>query len=177
MSSKKTRNIKVISQSGHNYKPTPTIILKGQWLNEMGFEIGDCIKVECENGRLVVSLDKERVTELEAKKAFMDAEMEKVTARYEKEKKQIYAQYVAEKEAGCLKPGTVLYIKSIDRLWLFLSNIGIVLTRDMIMGTVWESDYAGETRTVDMHIKTLRKKLGDAGALIVTIRNVGYKME
>ena len=69
MESKKIRNIKVISQSGHNYKPTPTVILKGQWLNEMGFEIGDQIKVECENGKLVISLDREdtmgkiRVTE------------------------------------------------------------------------------------------------------------------
>ncbi len=45
MELKKVRNIKVISQSGRNYKPTPTVILKGQWLNEMGFEIGDQIKV------------------------------------------------------------------------------------------------------------------------------------
>ncbi|MDE7331181.1 MAG: type I toxin-antitoxin system SymE family toxin [Lachnospiraceae bacterium] len=50
MKSKKVRNIKVISQNGCNYKPTPTIILKGQWLNEIGFEIGDQIKAECENG-------------------------------------------------------------------------------------------------------------------------------
>lgn len=60
MESKKIRNLKVISQSGRNYKPTPTVILKGQWLNEMGFEIGDQIKVECEQGKLVISLDRER---------------------------------------------------------------------------------------------------------------------
>ena len=47
----------------------------------------------------------------------------------------------------------------------------------MIMGTVWDTEYAGETRTVDMHIKTLRKKLGEAGNLILTVRNVGYKLE
>ena len=64
-----------------------------------------------------------------------------------------------------------------ELLRLFLSNVGIVLTRDMIMATVWDSDYVGETRTVDMHIRTLRKKLGNAGSLIVTIRNVGYKLE
>ena len=70
-----------------------------------------------------------------------------------------------------------LTYKEYELLRLFLSNIGIVLTRDMIMGTVWDTEYAGETRTVDMHIKTLRKKLGEAGNLILTVRNVGYKLE
>lgn len=70
-----------------------------------------------------------------------------------------------------------LTYKEYELLRLFLSNIGIVLTRDMIMATVWDSEFVGETRTVDMHIKTLRKKLGEAGSLIVTIRNVGYKLE
>lgn len=70
-----------------------------------------------------------------------------------------------------------LTYKEYELLRLFLSNIGIVLTRDMIMGTVWESEFAGESRTVDMHIKTLRRKLGEAGGLILTVRNVGYKME
>ena len=70
-----------------------------------------------------------------------------------------------------------LTYKEYELLRLFLSNIGIVLTRDMIMGAVWDTEYAGETRTVDMHVKTLRKKLGEAGNLIITVRNVGYKLE
>lgn len=70
-----------------------------------------------------------------------------------------------------------LTYKEYELLRLFLSNVGIVLTRDTIMSAVWDTEYAGETRTVDMHIKTLRKKLGDAGNLIVTVRNVGYKLE
>ncbi|MGN0319195.1 MAG: response regulator transcription factor [Lachnospira sp.] len=70
-----------------------------------------------------------------------------------------------------------LTYKEYELLSLLISNVGIVLTRDMIMSTVWESEFVGETRTVDMHVKTLRKKLGDAGSLIVTIRNVGYKLE
>ena len=70
-----------------------------------------------------------------------------------------------------------LTYKEYELLRLFLSNIGIVHTRDMIMGAVWDTEYAGETRTVDMHVKTLRKKLGEAGNLIVTVRNVGYKLE
>ena len=70
-----------------------------------------------------------------------------------------------------------LTYKEYELLKLFLSNAGIVLSREVIMNAVWETDFAGETRTVDVHIKTLRKKLMDAGSHIVTIRNVGYKLE
>lgn len=70
-----------------------------------------------------------------------------------------------------------LTFKEYELLKLFLNNTGIVLTRDSIMASVWGYDFTGESRTVDMHIKTLRKKLGAAGGMIVTIRNVGYKLE
>lgn len=100
MESKKVRNIKVISQNGHNYKPTPTIILKGQWLNEMGFEIGDQIKVECEKGKLVISLDRERMEMLDAERAFMEAETKKLQKRFQKEKEEIHARYVAERRVA-----------------------------------------------------------------------------
>ena len=70
-----------------------------------------------------------------------------------------------------------LTFKEYELLRLFLSNLGIVLTREAIMDTVWGMDFAGESRTVDMHIKTLRKKLKEAGNLIITVRNVGYKLE
>lgn len=70
-----------------------------------------------------------------------------------------------------------LTFKEYELLRLFLSNLGIVLTREMIMEAVWGTDFAGESRTVDMHIKTLRKKLKEAGSLIITVRNVGYKLE
>ena len=83
MKSKKVRNIKVISQSGRNYKPTPTVILKGQWLNEMGFEIGDQIKVECEQGKLVISLDRERMELLDAERAFMETEIKKLQVQFQ----------------------------------------------------------------------------------------------
>lgn len=99
MESKKVRNIKVISQSGHNYKPTPTVILKGQWLNEMGFEIGDQIKVECEDGKLVISLDREKMEMLDAERIFMEAETKKLQTRFKKEKEEIHARYVAERRA------------------------------------------------------------------------------
>ena len=70
-----------------------------------------------------------------------------------------------------------LTFKEYELLKMFLENIGIVLTRESIMNRIWGTDYSGETRTVDMHIKTLRQKLGEAGNRIKTIRNVGYMIE
>ena len=71
----------------------------------------------------------------------------------------------------------VLTFKEFEILKLFMSNPGIVFSRDKLLSEVWRIDYLGESRTVDMHIKTLRQKLGDAGALIETVIGVGYKME
>jgi two-component system alkaline phosphatase synthesis response regulator PhoP len=70
----------------------------------------------------------------------------------------------------------VLTYKEYELLRYLLKNKGIVLSRDKIMENVWGFDFAGESRTVDMHIKTLRQKLGTQGESIVTIRNVGYKI-
>ena len=56
-------------------------------------------------------------------------------------------------------------------------NQGIVLSRDNIMEKIWSSDYEGESRTLDVHIKTLRQKLKKAGAYIKTVRNVGYFLD
>ena len=55
MAFKKFRKMKVYNVSGYNYKDTPTIILKGDWLKETGFEIGSLIQVECENGKLIIT--------------------------------------------------------------------------------------------------------------------------
>ena len=70
-----------------------------------------------------------------------------------------------------------LTYKEYELLSLFIFNKGIVLTRDTIMEQVWGTDYEGESRTIDMHVKTLRQKLGDYGSRIKTVRNVGYVME
>ncbi len=70
-----------------------------------------------------------------------------------------------------------LTLKEYELLKLFMENTGRVFTRDNILSTVWGIDYAGETRTVDVHIGTLRTKLQKAGELIQTVRGVGYKME
>ncbi len=67
--------------------------------------------------------------------------------------------------------------KEFALLCLLLENSGRVLTRDVIMDRVWGSDYDGENRTVDVHIRSLRAKLGAEGGRIQTVRGVGYKME
>ena len=71
----------------------------------------------------------------------------------------------------------VLTFKEFEILKLFMSNPGIVFSRDKLLSEVWGIDYLGETRTVDMHIKTLRQKLGESGSPIETVIGVGYKME
>lgn len=70
-----------------------------------------------------------------------------------------------------------LTYKEFELLKYLMINKGIVLSRDKIMNQVWGFDYEGESRTVDMHIKTLRKKLDEAGGCIKTVRNVGYMVE
>ncbi len=70
-----------------------------------------------------------------------------------------------------------LTLKEYEILKMFMENIGLVFTRDRLLQSVWGSDYIGETRTVDVHIGTLRTKLGDCGNYIKTVRGVGYRME
>ena len=70
-----------------------------------------------------------------------------------------------------------LTYKEYELLRLLMGSQGIVMTREVIMRSVWDTDFEGETRTVDMHIKTLRHKLGDYGSRIKTVRNVGYVIE
>ena len=70
-----------------------------------------------------------------------------------------------------------LTVKEYDLLKLFMENIGRAFTRDQLLSSVWGTEYVGETRTVDVHIGTLRTKLGSAGDYIKTVRGVGYRME
>ncbi len=83
------------------------------------------------------------------------------------EKRQVYA---AGEECS-------LTFKEYELLKLLLVNAGIVLSRERIMDKVWGVDFAGGSRTVDMHVKTLRRKLGRCGQSIKTVRNVGYKID
>lgn len=70
-----------------------------------------------------------------------------------------------------------LTYKEFELLRTFLSRPGVVFSRDQLFCDVWGQDFIGESRTVDMHIRTLRQKLGDWGAMIETVRSVGYKWE
>ena len=67
--------------------------------------------------------------------------------------------------------------KEFEMLKLFMENPGLVFSRDKLMSEIWGMDYIGETRTIDMHIKTLRQKLGNAGGQIKTVIGVGYRLE
>lgn len=81
----------------------------------------------------------------------------------------------SEKRLVCVdgRPVELTY-KEFELLHLLMKNHGIVISRDVIMERVWDSTFEGETRTIDVHVRTLRQKLGPGGALIKTIRNVGY---
>ena len=74
------------------------------------------------------------------------------------------------------KPVELTY-KEFELLRLLLKNRGIVISRDVIMERVWDSSFEGESRTIDVHVRTLRQKLGAGGALIRTVRNVGYMID
>lgn len=69
-----------------------------------------------------------------------------------------------------------LTLKEFELLRYLMENQGIVLSRDQILEKIWGYEYAGETRTVDVHIRTLRQKLGESGFLIETVRGVGYRI-
>ncbi len=79
----------------------------------------------------------------------------------------------------CTVNGEVVELtyKEYELLHILIQNAGIVLKRDLLMERVWDTDFEGESRTLDMHIKTLRQKLGDSSHYIKTVRNVGYCME
>ena len=70
-----------------------------------------------------------------------------------------------------------LTLKEFELLCFLLENDGMVLTRDKILARIWGYDFDGETRTVDVHVRTLRQKLGECGSLIETVRGVGYKID
>ena len=70
-----------------------------------------------------------------------------------------------------------LTYKEYELLKLFMSNPGVAFSREKLLQKVWNTDYVAESRTVDMHIRTLRQKLGSYGSVIETIRNVGYRLE
>lgn len=114
MAKKNIRNRKVCGQSGYKYETVPAIILKGKWLEELGFHLGDYVQVKSENSQLIITPDVNKAQEQEAKTAFMDEEIKKLKIRYQNEKEEITAKYVAEQSAGCYGKKT-----EVDRMAFF----------------------------------------------------------
>ena len=86
--------------------------------------------------------------------------------------------FIDEKHSAFVSDKHVeLTYKEYELLKYLALNRGIVLTRDNLMDKIWSTDYEGESRTLDVHIKTLRQKLGTAGSYIRTVRNVGYYLD
>jgi len=87
----------------------------------------------------------------------------------------LFVDHARREVFSCGEP-VLLTFKEYELLHYLMLNAGLALSREKIMETVWGFDFEGESRTVDMHIKTLRQKLGESGKLIQTVRNVGYKL-
>ena len=99
MANMKKRNLKIVSESGYGYRPTSTIRLKGQWLKDIGFDIGGDVSVSCEDGKLIITPDTERARMVEVEKSFMEREMKKLQKHFEAEKEKLHLQFVAGQEA------------------------------------------------------------------------------
>jgi toxic protein SymE len=82
-----------------NGKSVPMLRISGLWLEELGFKTGDFVRIKCEDGQLIISLNEEKAQQVAEEKAFMEEEMKKLQKRYQKEKEQIHARFVAEREA------------------------------------------------------------------------------
>ena len=94
----KKRSIKVYGQSGYKYQETPTIMLKGMWLKELGFEIGDYISIVCEDGKLIITLDTERAEREKAEAEIMESESKAMRKRVKEKRRQLLEQRVAESQ-------------------------------------------------------------------------------
>lgn len=96
------------------------------------------------------------------------------------EKNVVHGEIELDLEKRTVSVGNVnceLTYKEFELLKFLMQNVGIVMSRDIIMERIWGIDFMGESRTLDVHIKTLRQKLQDAGSCIKTVRNVGYILE
>lgn len=111
------------------------------------------------------------------------ARMEAVLRRYTKQEQQEEIQFgpilINEKSRKIEADGEPIYltVKEFDLLYFLCQHTGQVFSREQLLEKVWGYDYAGSTRTVDTHVKTMRLKLGESGNYIQTVWGVGYKFE
>ena len=177
----------------------PTLILLDVMLpDESGYDIIKKLRLNSATKRLPVIMVTAKSTELDMIKGLEDGAddyikkpfsvMELIT------RVKALLRRTETDEAGVLDVGEIelnherhavtvsgkqieLTFKEYELLRYLMANKNIVLSRDSIVLKVWGTEFEGESRTVDMHIKTLRQKLGDAGSRIRTVRNVGYVIE
>ncbi len=95
----KNRSMKVYGMSGYKYQQVPTVMLKGKWLEQLNFHIGDYVSVSCEDGKIIITPDAEKASMKEAEAAFMKKELVSLKKRFKAEKEKIHVQFVAEQEA------------------------------------------------------------------------------
>lgn len=100
MAVKEYRDLTIGEVYRGNNKVAPMLRISGLWMEELGFKSGDYVRVKCENGQIIITPNTEKAEELAAEKAFMEAETAKLQARFKKEREQIHAQYVAERNAN-----------------------------------------------------------------------------
>ena len=100
MAKKKYRELTVGEYGGYGRRVSPMIRLSGLWLEEAGFHAGDPVLVRCEDGKLIITQDRARAEMLEAEKAFMEEETKKLRKKFLKEKEELHARLVAERQTG-----------------------------------------------------------------------------
>lgn len=175
----------------------PSLILLDIMLpNEDGLDILSRIRGSAETARIPIIMVTAKTSELDKVKGLDQGADDYITKPFGvmeliSRVKALLRRTQAGQEGARLESGAILIdndkhavfvggvlceltFKEYELLKYLLINRGIVLSRDKIMDQVWGFEYEGESRTVDMHIKTLRQKLGAAGARIKTVRNVGY---
>lgn len=93
------RELTVSEATNYGRRTAPMLRIQGLWLQELGFNVGDPVLVQCEDGKLIITPDTARVELIEAEKAFMEEETKKLHEKFLKEKKELHARFVAEKSA------------------------------------------------------------------------------
>jgi len=96
---KEYRELTVSEATNYGRKTAPMLRIQGLWFQELGFNIGDPVLVKCEDGKLIIMRDTAREELIEAEKAFMEEETKKLQKKFLKEKKELRAKFVAERQA------------------------------------------------------------------------------
>ncbi len=99
MAKKKEYRDLTVGDVYRNGKSVPMLRVSGMWLEELGFKSGDFVRIKCEEGQLIISLNEEKAQQAAEEKAFMEEETRKLQKRFQKEKNEIHARFVAERKA------------------------------------------------------------------------------